>query len=324
MNPKCIVVDLDDTLWLGNVGEVGPAGIDPLIGFQRQLKALCERGVILAACSKNDEDTALAAFNRLNMPLKLEHFSAFVANWNDKAENIEAIAQTLNIGLDSIVFVDDSPFERGRVRQALPMVAVADDPGSIDCYFPDGVITEEDRNRAAFYRVDQQREKLRRSAGSVEEYLQSLDMKLTWSYFDREGLPRIHQLINKTNQFNLTTRRYREKELEEIIDSPMAFGLQFRLADIFGDNGMIAVIIAAETDDCDLFVDAWAMSCRVIGRQIEAAMFEVLRGIAFERGYRRVVGRYLPTSRNGIVRDHYRKLGFASCAGQWEFNLGAT
>jgi len=326
---KCLVLDLDNTLWGGVVGDDGLEGIvigqgsaggEAYLAFQHYCRELARRGVILALCSKNDEANALEPFERHpEMALKRSDIAAFAINWSDKAGNIRAIAAELNIGLDALVFVDDNPFERNLVRQELPMVAVpevGEDPvGFIAAiadagYFEALAVTDEDRERTAQYHGNRAREALRSSATDLEGYLRGLEMRLVWRPFDRIGLTRTVQLINKSNQFNLTTRRYTEGEVLAVMDDPDAFGLQLRLIDRFGDNGVIAIVIGRRAGDRDLMIDTWLMSCRVLGRGVEEATLELVAGQATLLGARRLIGEYIPTKKNGMVKDHYAKLGF--------------
>ena len=326
---KCLVLDLDNTLWGGAVGDDGLAGLvlgqgsaagEAFVAFQEYARDLSRRGVILAVCSKNDEANALEPFDQHpDMVLRRADIASFVANWNDKPSNLRAIAEELNIGIDSLVFVDDNPFERNLVRDELPMVAVpelVDDPAAYaqtlaDAGYFEGVsITDEDRARSGQYQSNRAREQLKTSATDLDSYLRGLEMQLVWRRFDTVGLQRTVQLINKTNQFNLTTRRYSEDDVLALIHHPRAFGLQLRLIDRFGDNGIIGIVIGRMADDDDLLLDSWLMSCRVLGRQVEPTTLNLVADSAKRLGARRLVGEYLPTKKNGMVRDHYMKLGF--------------
>ena len=326
---KCLVLDLDNTLWGGVVGDDGLEGLvigqgsalgEAFVAFQEYARELSRRGVILAVCSKNDEANAVEPFEKHpEMVLKRHDIASFVANWNDKASNLRAIAEELNIGIDSLVFVDDNPFERTLVRRELPMVAVpevGEDPATFaqtlaDAgYFEGLAVTEEDRARADQYQGNRQRERLKASATDLDSYLRSLEMELIWRRFDKLGLQRTVQLINKTNQFNLTTRRYTEEDVLAIMTDERAFGLQLRLVDRFGDNGIIAVVIGKMNGAEDLVIDTWLMSCRVLGRQVEPTTLNLIAESAKRLGARRVIGEYVPTKKNGMVKDHYKKLGF--------------
>ncbi len=325
---KCLVLDLDNTLWGGVIGDDGLDGIvlgqgsamgEAFLDLQAYALEQAKRGVILAVCSKNDEANALAPFERHpDMLLKRGDVACFVANWDDKAKNIRRIARELNIGLDSLVFVDDNPFERNLVRSVLPMVAVPEipeDPALVarsiaDAGYFEGVgITDEDRERTLQYQANAERAALEAEAADLPSYLESLRMEVVWKEFDAIGLQRITQLINKTNQFNLTTRRYNEDQVRSLISAPDAFGLQLRLIDRFGDNGVIAIVIGRLSGEA-ASIDTWLMSCRVLGRQVEEATLNLVVEAAARLGAKRLIGEYLPTAKNGMVKEHYRKLGF--------------
>jgi FkbH-like protein len=327
---KCLVLDLDNTLWGGVLGDDGVSGLElgngstageAFLAVQEYVAQLARRGVILAVCSKNEEANALAAFaDHPEMVLRRSDFACFKANWDDKAANLRAIARELNIGADALVFVDDSPFERNLVRRELPELAVPeipeDEPGLIPLtladagYFEGLSVTADDRARAAHYQANQARRQLQSQATDLISYLRELKMQLVWRRFDRAGLGRIVQLVNKTNQFNLTTRRYTEEEVLMVMADPCALGLQLRLLDRFGDNGVIAIVIGRFENGDDCCIDTWLMSCRVLGRQVEEATLGVLAEQARSRGARRLIGEYRPTARNSMVAEHYSKLGF--------------
>ncbi len=326
---KCLVMDLDHTLWGGVVGDDGLEGLvlgqgsalgEAFTAFQEYARELSRRGIILAVCSKNDEANALEPFEKHpEMVLKRADIACFVANWNDKASNIRGIAEQLNIGLDSLVFVDDNPFERALVRQELPMIGVpevGDDPANYagiiaDAgYFEGLAITDEDRARSGQYQGNLQREASRASVTDLPAYLRSLEMALVWRGFDAIGLQRTVQLINKTNQFNLTTRRYTEEDVRAVMGDERSFGLQLRLLDRFGDNGVISIVIGKMNDADDMVIDTWLMSCRVLGRQVEPTTLNLVAAAAQRLGAKRLVGEYFPTKKNGMVRDHYERLGF--------------
>ncbi|MDQ2762524.1 MAG: HAD-IIIC family phosphatase, partial [Pseudomonadota bacterium] len=326
---KCLVLDLDNTLWGGVVGDDGLEGLiigqgsalgEAFTAFQEYAKDLSRRGIILAVCSKNDETNALEPFDKHpEMVLKRGDIACFVANWSDKAANVRAIAEQLNIGMDSLVFVDDNPFERALVRRELPMVAVpevGDDPANYaqivaDAGYFEGLgITDDDRRRSGQYQGNVQREALRASVTDLPAYLRSLEMQLISRPFDAVGLQRTVQLINKTNQFNLTTRRYTEEEVRAVMADKRAFGLQLRLLDRFGDNGVISIIIGRMDEEDDLLIDTWLMSCRVLGRQVEPTTLNLVVAEGRRLGARRLVGEFIPTKKNGMVKDHYERLGF--------------
>ena len=326
---KCLVMDLDNTLWGGVIGDDGLEGIalgqgSPLgeayTAFQEYARELSRRGVILAVCSKNDEANALEPFEKHpDMVLKRGDIASFVANWQNKADNLRVIAQELNIGLDALCFIDDNPFERNLVRQELPMVAVpevSDDPTGYPVALADGgyfeglSVTDEDRERTSQYQGNKAREALKSAVTDLPSYLRGLEMQLICKRFDKIGLQRIVQLVNKSNQFNLTTRRYTEDDVGAVMADPDAFGLQLRLTDRFGDNGIIAIIIGRLLENKDLYIDTWLMSCRVLGRQVEPTTLNLIAQEARKLGARRLIGEYVPTKKNAMVKDHYARLGF--------------
>ncbi|WP_419727962.1 HAD-IIIC family phosphatase [Lichenicola sp.] len=326
---KCLVLDLDNTLWGGVIGDDGLEGIvlgqgsatgEAYVAVQEYAREQARRGIILAVCSKNDDAIAREPFEKHpDMVLKISDIACFVANWQDKASNLRHIAERLNIGIDSLVFLDDNPFERALIRRELPMVAVpevSDDPALYPYaladagYFESLVVTDEDRERSSQYQGNTQREALRESATDMDSYLRSLEMKLIWSRFDQIGLQRTVQLINKTNQFNLMTRRYTDTDVQSIMSDPRAVGLQLRLTDRFGDNGIIGIVIGRLQDDGAMLIDTWLMSCRVLGRQVEQATLNLVAQTARSMGARSLIGEYAPTPKNRMVEKHYQKLGF--------------
>lgn len=326
---RVLVLDLDNTLWGGVIGDDGLEGIkigpgDPRgeahLDVQRAALALRARGIALAVCSKNTDAVARTPFRtHPEMLLKEAHIAVFQANWRDKATNLEAIAQTLNLGLDALVLLDDNPAERAQVRRALPAVAVPElpaDPSSyaeaLLCagYFEATQFTDTDRNRAEQYAQNAGRAELAREIRDPEAFLRSLEMTARFGPFDAIGRARIAQLINRSNQFNLTTRRYTELEVAALEADARIYTLQVRLADAFGDNGMVSVVVCNAADD-HWEIDTWLMSCRVIGRQLEVAVLNHLAAAAKASGAGALVGRYLPTARNEIVRGHYEGLGFS-------------
>jgi FkbH-like protein len=328
---RCLVLDLDNTLWGGVIGDDGLEGIvlgqgDPQgeahLEVQRAALALRERGIVLAVSSKNNDDTARLPFQKHpEMLLRENHLAVFQANWNDKATNIRAIAEELSLGLESFVFLDDNPAERRLVRDMLPDVAVPelpDDPALYvrtllaAGYFEAITYSPEDQKRADFYQDNARRVALQRATGDLDAYLATLNMTITFQPFDEVGRARIAQLISKSNQFNLTTRRYSEAQVAEIEADPNCLTLQVRLVDTFGDNGMISVVICRQ--DAGVWqIDTWLMSCRVLGRRVEQAVLQELLIHARALGITRIIGTYRPTERNRLVEDHYSKLGFTEC-----------
>jgi FkbH-like protein len=340
---KVLVLDLDNTIWGGVIGDDGLEGIkvaqgdahgEAHLAVQRLALDLRQRGIVLAVSSKNTDSVAREPFEKHpEMLLKLDHIAVFQANWHDKATNIQAIAEELSLGLDSFVFLDDNPAERGLVRKLLPQVAVPElpeDPAgyartlAAAGYFEAVAFASEDLKRARFYQDNSRRAGLQKQVGGVDAYLASLDMTISFQPFDTTGRTRIVQLINKSNQYNLTTRRYTEPEILDAENAPEVFTLQVRLADIFGDNGMISVVICRPGEPGVWDIDTWLMSCRVLGRKVEQMVLREILEHARAAGIYKLAGIYKPTDRNNMVNDHYTKLGFSkvleedSGLTQWE------
>lgn len=327
---KCLVLDLDNTLWGGAIGDDGLEGIslgqgnalgESFLSVQQCALELRARGIVLAVCSKNDDAVARGPFRaHAEMLLKESHIAVFQANWQDKPSNLEAIAKALNIGLDALVMLDDNPAERAQIRAALPMVAVPELPSDPSWfawtltaagYFEAVAHSAEDAARADSYASDAQRAEVRASTRDLGDYLASLEMTIACTPFDAQNRKRIAQLINKTNQFNLTTKRYTESDVAAMEGDESVLTLQVRLADKFGDLGMIGVVIgraAAEPGTWE--IDTWLMSCRVLGRRVEEAMLAAFVAAARARGATRLNGLYRPTAKNAMVAGHYEKLGF--------------
>ena len=329
---KCLVLDLDNTIWGGTVGDDGPDGL--LIGpgnpvgeafqeFQRYALDLKNRGVLLAVCSKNDETIALAPFaSRPEMVLRRDDFAAFVANWEPKSQGLRRIAEQLRLGLDALVMVDDNPAERAEIRHALPevrVVEVGSDPSEYALaleqtgWFETVAISSEDRRRGEMYRENAAREELRATA-DYTAYLRSLEQRARIAPIEPSTLDRVAQLVGKTNQFNLTTLRLSRSELEAMIESPHYLTATVHLSDRFGDNGLISVFAARARGD-ELWIDLWLMSCRVLSRGVELALCNHVVASALDSGYRLLHGIYRPTRRNQMVRGLYRSLGFTACDG---------
>jgi FkbH-like protein len=348
---RCLILDLDNTLWSGVIGDDGLEGIvigqgdatgEAHLTVQRTALALRGRGIVLAVSSKNNDDVARSPFREhAEMALREDHIAVFQANWNDKATNIAAIAHELNLGVDAMVFLDDNPAERALVRRLLPGVAVPELPADpalyartllASGYFEAIAFSAEDRERANFYQDNARRIALQNKVGDLDAYLASLAMVITFQPFDGPGRSRIAQLISKSNQFNLTTRRYTEADVAAVEADPACFTCQIRLADTFGDNGMICVIICrpAIGESVSWEIDTWLMSCRVLGRKVEeATLAEILRA-ARARGITRLIGVYRPTARNQMVETHYAKLGFrridreSDGTTRWALDVAAT
>ncbi len=327
---KCIVLDLDNTLWGGVIGDDGLDGIilggigqgEAFRDFQRYLKVLKERGILLCVCSKNEEAAARLPFNHHDASaLREDDFALFVANWQPKSVNIAWIASTLNIGRDSILFIDDSTYEREEVRRALPEVIVPDfpeDPVLITRMLETGPFfevstrpTDDDSKRTSQYRAENARRQLNNESGGIDDYLSSLNLTGHFLALSSTNLQRAAQLIQRSNQFNLRTQRLDEGVLRGFIDDPNRPSFCISLKDRFGDYGLISVI-CAEVSGEDLFLNEFVMSCRVLSRGVEQFICNALVLEAQVRGLKRVVGEYLPTEKNKLVADLYPKLGFVS------------
>lgn len=328
LGKKCLVLDLDNTLWGGVIGDEGLGGIrlgqgDPeseaYIAFQRYLKALRQRGVILAVCSKNTDSIAREVFEKHpEMVLRLDDISCFMANWDDKATNLARIAKELNIGLNSLVFVDDNPAERSIVRQLRPEVAVPEmpeDPANYvraldrHRYFQAIALSAEDLKRTDFYRADAARQTLESSADDLNSFLVSLELVAQCGPIVPATLERSVQLINRSNQFNLTTKRYSNADVLAVMEDPNWITFTVSLQDRFGDNGLISVLLARIEGNV-LVIDTWLMSCRVLKRNVEQFLLNKVVATARARGLSRIAGDYIPTQKNGLVRDLYATLGF--------------
>lgn len=345
---RCLVLDLDNTVWGGVIGDDGLEGIqiaqgdatgEAFLSVQQLALALRARGVVLAVSSKNTDAIARRPFkDHPDMLLKEEHIAVFQANWDDKATNIRAIAKELALGLDAFVFLDDNPVERGLIRREIPEVAVPEldsDPASYARtlaaagYFEAIGFSEEDRARADMYQANARRLSLQGQTSDLQSYLRSLEMRILFGSFDRTTRSRVTQLINKSNQFNLTTRRYTEPQIEQLEQDSDAMTLHVRLLDKFGDNGIICVIICRPSRLDRWAIDTWLMSCRVLGRCVEQAVLAEILFRARAAGISTLEGLYIPTERNEMVREHYAKLGFTRIDGgsdgssRWELKTDA-
>lgn len=325
---KCLILDLDNTLWGGVLGEDGVDGIKlggdypgkAFAYWQRSLLQLANNGVILAVCSKNNEaDVDEAWQHNPFMVLKREHFSSLRINWQDKATNIREIAAELNIGLDSMVFVDDNPTERELIKQVLPQVEVSDFPAKpyelmpffkqlVEKYFRIYAVTSEDRTKTEQYRANALRQAEQSHFSDLETYLYSLDMELDIIPADEHNLPRIAQMTQKTNQFNLTTRRYTEADVQQRIDQGWrVFCMSVR--DRFGDSGITAAVFLEPSDDVTVNIDSLLLSCRILGKGIEEAFIKTVFNLLRLDGYRQITAEYLPTAKNGQTADFYDRMG---------------
>lgn len=327
-NKKCLVLDLDNTLWGGIIGDDGMEHIEighetptaeAYTAFQEYVLKLKERGVILAVCSKNEEDIAKSGFNHPDSVLHVEDFVSFHANWKPKNINLRTIAEEINIGTDSLVFIDDNPVERQLVRDTMPEVAVPEvDPVDVFSYiraiegagfFEPVTISEDDRKRNESYRGNIQRRSLEESMQTYDDFLQSLEMEAEIDDFRSVYYDRIAQLTNKSNQFNLTTRRYTRADIEQMANDQHYITLYGRLRDKFGDNGLISVVIGEKIDD-SLHIRLWLMSCRVLKRGMEQMMLDALAARAAADGCKELIGYYYKTAKNKMVSDLYAVFGF--------------
>jgi FkbH-like protein len=326
---KAVVVDLDNTLWGGVIGEDGMTGIKlgseyPGAAFQalqRALLALYRRGILLGICSKNNQEDVLEALHKHpGMLLKPEHFAATRINWGDKSQNVREIAQELNIGIDSLAFLDDNPIERQQVRSALPEVFVIDLPSDPmefarivrDCpIFERLTLSTEDQQRGAMYQSQREREQLEQNITSREDFYRSLQQEADISPVTKANLARIAQLTNKTNQFNLTTRRYSEQQISELASKPGWDCYSIRVRDRFGDNGLVGVAILHQQGDV-AEIDTFLLSCRVIGRTVESVFLSFLASQARSKGAHQLTGWFLPTKKNAPARNFYPEHGFTA------------
>lgn len=330
---KCIVLDLDNTLWGGVIGDDGLEGIQigelglgqAFRAFQKWLKELSKRGVLLTVCSKNDEDRAKEPFlKHPEMVLRLEDIAMFVANWEDKAGNIRKIQETLNLGMDSLLFIDDNPFERNLVRSMIPEITVPElpeDPAGYlsflqkENYFETVSYSEADQERTRQYREEANRSSSMQQFSNYEEYLQHLEMVAEAKPFDDFHFPRIAQLSQRSNQFNLRTVRYTEEEVRQMAKREDYLTLYFTLRDKFGNHGLISAAVLQKQEK-SYFIENWFMSCRVLKRGMEEFIINQMAKAAMDRGAETLVGEYIKTPKNSMVEHIYEKMGFSPMAGQ--------
>jgi FkbH-like protein len=343
LSRKILVLDLDNTVWGGTIGDDGADAIvigretphaEAYTRFQEYARQLQKRGILLAVSSKNDDATAREGFAHPDSVLKIDDFSSFKANWEPKDENIQSIAHELSLGLDSFVFADENPAERSLIASQLPTVAVphiGEDPASFiriidrNQFFEPLSLSDEDLARSTLYVGNAKRNELQATFADYGEFLASLEMRAEARPFTLKYLPRIAQLTAKTNQFNLTTRRYALSEIEEIAHDAKFVTRFIRLSDRFGDNGVISVAIG-RLDAEMLHIDLWLMSCRVLKRDVELLMLDELVAAARMSGASSLRGYYLRTPKNHMVSEHYGKLGFARVGGdedasEWNLSL---
>lgn len=340
---KVLAVDLDNTLWGGVVGEDGPSGIrlgvdypgSAYLALQRELKALSRRGILLAICSKNNQDEAMAVLkDHPEMLLRPDDFAAVRMNWDDKASNLRAIAAELNVGLDAVAFLDDNPVEREWVRSQAPdvhVIDVTDDPVMyVDAIrrtpvFERLALSVEDQAKTEQYQHQRARVAAAESAGSVAGFLQALEMKATIDNLTPATLARVAQLTQKTNQFNVTTRRYTDEQINRFAADPANILRTIRVSDRYGDNGLVGLLMASTTGDrCE--IDTLLLSCRVIGRDVEAALLADAAAQACARGASILAGRYVPSAKNAPASDVFARHGFEKRAESaegscWELDL---
>jgi FkbH-like protein len=332
---KCVILDLDNTLWGGIIGDdgleniqLGSLGIGKAFTeFQWWLKKLQQRGIILAVCSKNNEATAREPFEKHpDMVLRLDDIAVFVANWQNKADNIRHIQSILNIGFDSMVFLDDNPFERNIVRENIAGITVPElpeDPAEYLEYlytqqlFETTVVSAMDSERTKQYQVEAQRAVMQQAFANEGDFLKSLNMVSTIEPFTPFNTPRVAQLSQRSNQFNLRTIRYAEEDISQMATNPTCFPFTFTLQDKFGDNGLIAIVIMQKETDDTLFINTWLMSCRVLKRGMEDFTLNTIAAFAIANGYQYLKGEYIATPKNEMVKDHYQKLGFEPNGGYW-------
>jgi len=338
---KCVILDLDNTLWGGVIGddgyeniEIGTLGIGKAFTeFQKWLKELKKRGIILAVCSKNNESVAKEAFlKNKEMVLKLEDISVFMANWDNKADNIKTIQSILNIGFSSMVFIDDNPVERQIVKENIPEITVPNLPEDPACYleylyglnlFENTGITNEDSNRTNLYQIEHQRLNLKKSFVDEKEFLKSLEMLSLVEGFNKNNLSRVAQLSQRSNQFNLRTMRYDESDIINYESSNQYENFTFTLNDKFGENGLICVVVLKQTKEATMFIENWFMSCRVLKRGMENFVLNTIVNKMKLKGVKQIEGEYIPSTKNQIVVNHYNDLGFTETNGNWVLDINS-
>ncbi|HOY47828.1 MAG TPA: HAD-IIIC family phosphatase [Flavobacteriales bacterium] len=333
---KCVVLDLDNTMWGGIIGDdgidniqLGELGIGKAFTeFQRWIKQLKNRGILLAVCSKNNDSTAREVFEKHpDMVLRLEDITIFIANWENKAANISAIRENLNIGFDSMVFLDDSAFERNLVRELIPDIIVPElpeDPSEYLAYlqhlnlFESISFTAEDENRTQMYREDFNRTALKKVFLDEDDYLRNLELKMNVETVNDFNLPRIAQLIQRSNQFNFRTMRYSPEEIKTISTSPTARCYSFSLEDKHGKYGLIStIILRLDKTQGTAFIDSWVMSCRVLNRGVEDFILNFMMECLEQEGLNTLQGEFIPTAKNSIVKELYAQKGFQPDGNLW-------
>ena len=337
---KCLILDLDNTIWGGIIGDdgleniqLGSLGIGKAFTeFQYWIKKLKNRGIIIAVCSKNTESIAKEPFEKHpDMVLRPDDIAVFIANWENKADNIRHIQSILNIGFDSMVFLDDNPFERNLVKESIPELTVPELPEDPAEYlehlyalnlFETVSFSAADTSRTKQYQNLAKATQIQQTFTNEDDFLKSLDMASLVEPFNPFNTPRVAQLSQRSNQFNLRTVRYNEQDIETLIKSDNYFTFAFTLHDKFGDNGLICMVILKKEAVDVLFIENWLMSCRVLKRGMENFVLNTIAIFAREAGYNSLKGEYLPTAKNEMVKDHYKNLGFEEIAGYWLLDTG--
>lgn len=332
---KCLILDLDNTLWGGIIGDDGMAGIQLGHGLgigkafcelQLWVKKLKGRGIIICICSKNDEEVAKEPFRtHPDMVLHLDDIAVFMANWENKVDNIHAIQKILNISYDSMVFLDDNPFERGIIRENIPEICVPElpkDPADYLEYlyslnlFETVSFSSLDSERTHQYQVQSQRHKFSKTFANESDFLKSLGMTSCVEGLTKFNIPRVAQLTQRSNQFNLRTVRYSQSDIERMVNDSDVVCVNFSLSDKFGDNGLICTVILKRVDENAAFIDTWVMSCRVLNRGMENFTLNTIVDIARKNGFSEIIGEYIRSPKNKMVEDHYLSLGFSEMEGE--------
>jgi len=336
---KCLILDLDNTLWGGIIGDdgienikLGNLGIGKsFVDFQYWIKKLKERGIIICVCSKNNEDVAKNVFiNHPDMVLSLKDISVFVANWDSKVDNIKNIKKTLNIGYDSIVFIDDNPYERDSVKENIPNITVPDLPEDPSNYlsflyeenlFETISLSSIDKDRTKLYQIEYERVKSKNNFTDLSDYMINLKMKSKVELLNPFNIPRVSQLSQRSNQFNLRTIRYLEEDLVKIMNSDNSYGLVFDLKDRFGNLGIISFVILKMTSSNEVFIENWAMSCRVLERGMENFIINYLLKFCINKKIKTITSEYIKTKKNLLVENLFSKLGFEMLENKYFLNI---
>jgi FkbH-like protein len=339
LTKKCIVIDLDNTLWGGIVGEDGYNGIklgpeppgNAFMEFQRVLLSLHQRGIILAINSKNNVEEAMKVIKEHPyMVLREENFAAMRINWKDKVSNMKELAQDINIGLDSLIFIDDDPVNREFVKSVLPevlVVDVSDDPSNYASAIENLIelsvlkITDEDKNRGKMYFKQKMISELEEATSDLQTFLKKLDLKIIIKNVDEFTLPRVSQLILKTNQFNLTTKRYQEADIKKMIQDPNFIVGCAQVEDKFGDNGITCVFIIKKENEKEWMIDTFLMSCRIMGRDIEKGILTHIINHAKEKGVEKIKAKFIPSQKNKPIENFLPDSKFTKIGEFWTYTI---